>query len=130
MPGSPRSSSPRSIVMASGSAPMSTRYERLLGQVEMDVIASGGVGSLDHLRELAALTVGGRRLEGVIVGRALYDGSFTIDDALRAVAARPPSDSWDIGPAMGWIYVPGMSGDAVSQPGRSRSRGRPCRVRG
>ena len=51
----------------------------------MDVIASGGVGTLDHLRTLAALDVGGRRLEGVIVGRALYDGSFTIDEALTAV---------------------------------------------
>ena len=36
------------------------------------VIASGGVGSLDDLRALRAL--GHANIEGVIVGRALYDG--------------------------------------------------------
>lgn len=48
-------------------------------------IYSGGIGTLDHLRELA-----GRRpaaLEGVIVGRALYEGAFTVEDAKRALAA-------------------------------------------
>ncbi len=44
-----------------------------------------GVGSLDDLRTLAALEVGGRRLSGAIVGRALYEGSFTITEALEAV---------------------------------------------
>jgi phosphoribosylformimino-5-aminoimidazole carboxamide ribotide isomerase len=36
------------------------------------VIASGGVGSLDDLRALQALHH--PNIEGVIVGRALYDG--------------------------------------------------------
>lgn len=58
----------------------------LLDATELDVIASGGVGSVDHLRRLAALEVGGRRLAGAIVGRALYEGTVTIDDALAAVA--------------------------------------------
>ena len=31
--------------------------------------------------------VGGRRLAGVIVGKALYDGSFTVDDALAAATS-------------------------------------------
>ncbi len=61
-------------------------YERLLGEVETDVIASGGVGTLDHLRTLSTLAVDGRRLEGVIVGRALYDGAFTVEQALGALA--------------------------------------------
>ena len=87
MPGSPRSIVTQIDRDGAGVGPDVETYERLLGQVEMDVIASGGVGTLDHLRELAALTVGGRRLEGVIVGRALYDGSFTIDDALAPCAA-------------------------------------------
>ncbi len=60
---------------------------RLLEATEVDVIASGGVGTLEHLRALAALDVGGRRLAGAIVGKALYDGVFTIDAALTAAAS-------------------------------------------
>ena len=45
------------------------------------VIASGGVGSLDHLRLLK--TVAGCGIEGVIVGRALYEKAFTLAEAQR-----------------------------------------------
>jgi phosphoribosylformimino-5-aminoimidazole carboxamide ribotide isomerase len=44
------------------------------------VIASGGVGSLDDLRALKA--VAGAAIEGVIVGRALYDGRVDAAEAL------------------------------------------------
>ena len=43
------------------------------------VVASGGVGTLDHLRALTDTGV-----EGVIVGKALYEGRFTIDEAVTA----------------------------------------------
>lgn len=46
------------------------------------VIASGGVSSLDDLRALA--TVPG--VEGAIVGKALYAGAFTLEEALAAVS--------------------------------------------
>ena len=58
----------------------------VLGATTMQVVASGGVGTLDDLRTLAGLVVDGRRLAGAIVGRALYEGRFTIDEALAAVA--------------------------------------------
>jgi phosphoribosylformimino-5-aminoimidazole carboxamide ribotide isomerase len=58
----------------------------VLAVTGLDVIASGGVGGLDDLRTLAALETGGRTLAGAIVGRALYEGRFTIDDALAATA--------------------------------------------
>ena len=48
------------------------------------VIASGGVGSLDDLRALAALAH--RNIEGVIVGRALYDGRVDPAAALEVLA--------------------------------------------
>jgi phosphoribosylformimino-5-aminoimidazole carboxamide ribotide isomerase len=48
--------------------------------VPFPVIASGGVGSLDHLRELARAGV-----SACIVGRALYDGNFTLAEAIHAV---------------------------------------------
>lgn len=46
-----------------------------------EVIASGGVGSLEDLR--AVRRAG---LAGVIVGRALYEGKFSLREALDAVA--------------------------------------------
>ena len=47
-------------------------------------VASGGVSSLADLRRLAELrTVG---VEGVIIGKALYTGAFTLAEALAAVA--------------------------------------------
>ena len=47
-----------------------------------DVIYSGGVGSLDDIRALARLRH--RGIRGVIVGRALYLGKFTLAEALEA----------------------------------------------
>jgi phosphoribosylformimino-5-aminoimidazole carboxamide ribotide isomerase len=44
-----------------------------------ELIYSGGVGSLDDLRALAELGVD--NLGGVIVGRALYEGRFTVAEA-------------------------------------------------
>ena len=49
------------------------------------VIASGGVSSLADLREIASLASLG--VEGAIVGKALYAGKFTLEQALQAVAA-------------------------------------------
>ena len=48
------------------------------------VIASGGVSSLDDLRAIASLVADG--VEGAIVGKALYAGAFTLEQALAAVA--------------------------------------------
>jgi phosphoribosylformimino-5-aminoimidazole carboxamide ribotide isomerase len=44
------------------------------------VIASGGVAQVEHLRRLRALGA-----EGAIVGKALYDGAFRLEEALAAV---------------------------------------------
>jgi len=52
----------------------------------LPVIASGGVGTLDDLRALTALEVDGRRLAGAICGKALYEGRFTVADALAALS--------------------------------------------
>lgn len=45
------------------------------------VIASGGISSLDDIQALAALRSSG--VEGAIVGKALYAGKFTLEQALR-----------------------------------------------
>lgn len=49
------------------------------------VIASGGVGSLEHLRSLAQHP----GIESAIVGRALYDGAFSLEDGITAARAVP-----------------------------------------
>ncbi len=59
----------------------------VLGATDLEVIASGGVGSLADLADLAAIETDGKRLSGVIVGRALYEGSFDLTEAIEA--ARP-----------------------------------------
>jgi phosphoribosylformimino-5-aminoimidazole carboxamide ribotide isomerase len=49
------------------------------------VIASGGIGSLEHVRAVAALAPDG--VEGVIIGRALYTGAVGLADALAVAGA-------------------------------------------
>jgi phosphoribosyl isomerase A len=49
------------------------------------VVASGGVSSLDDVRALASLVPSG--VEGAIVGKALYAGAFTLEEALAAIGA-------------------------------------------
>jgi phosphoribosylformimino-5-aminoimidazole carboxamide ribotide isomerase len=48
-----------------------------------DLIYSGGIGSLDDLRAVAGL--GTDNVEGVIVGRALYEQRFTVTEARAAL---------------------------------------------
>ena len=58
--------------------------KRVAAATDASVIASGGVGVLDHLRQLAAEAPA--NVEGVIVGKALYEGRFTVPEALEALA--------------------------------------------
>jgi phosphoribosylformimino-5-aminoimidazole carboxamide ribotide isomerase len=59
-------------------------YRALLAATEIPVIASGGVGTLDDLRALRDLAVGDQRVSGVIVGKALLEGAFDIEEAVAA----------------------------------------------
>jgi len=47
------------------------------------IIASGGISRLDDLRAIAELVPHG--VEGAIIGTALYEGAFTLEEALAAV---------------------------------------------
>ena len=53
------------------------------------LIYSGGIGSLSDLQELAAL--GEPALDGVIVGKALYERRFTLPQALSQALADAPA---------------------------------------
>lgn len=50
----------------------------MASSVRADIIASGGVGSLDHINALIPTGV-----EGVIVGRALYTGNVDLAEAVK-----------------------------------------------
>ena len=53
-------------------------YQKILSNYPtLDLITSGGVGTLDHVRELKALDP-----YGIIIGRALYEGNFDLKDAI------------------------------------------------
>ena len=53
-------------------------YQKILkGYPTLDLITSGGVGTLDHVRELKALDP-----YGIIIGRALYESNFDLKDAI------------------------------------------------
>jgi phosphoribosylformimino-5-aminoimidazole carboxamide ribotide isomerase len=52
--------------------------------VRIPVIASGGIGEASHLHDLVQQAAGA--LEGVILGRALYDGRIGVQEALRIAA--------------------------------------------
>ena len=59
----------------------------LLAATSIPVIASGGVGTIEHLLTLGSISVDGRSFAGAITGRALYEGAFTVAGALAALAA-------------------------------------------
>ena len=64
--------------------PNLTALVALAERTSLRVVQSGGISTLDDLRRLRA--VAPPNVVGVIVGRALYDGAFSIQDALEALA--------------------------------------------
>jgi phosphoribosylanthranilate isomerase len=56
------------------------------------VVASGGISHLEDLHKLADMTAEG--IEGAIIGRALYDGAFTLAEAIAAIEARYDPYEW------------------------------------
>lgn len=69
------------------SGPDTEGLSAVLGATGLAVIASGGVARVEDLDELAAIGDPSRRLAGVIVGRALYEGCFTVEQALETLAS-------------------------------------------
>ena len=59
----------------------------LANAVSVPVIASGGVGGVEHLAALRDAARDAPGIEGVIVGRALYDGRVSPAEALRVLSS-------------------------------------------
>jgi phosphoribosylformimino-5-aminoimidazole carboxamide ribotide isomerase len=63
--------------------PATDQLNEIASETTAQVIASGGVGELPHLERLACEAA--PNIEGVIVGRALYERKFTVAEAIRAL---------------------------------------------
>lgn len=62
------------------SGPNFTELEKINRETTMDVIASGGVSSLEDLRKLKAMN-----MYGAIIGKAIYTGKINLEQALKEV---------------------------------------------
>jgi phosphoribosylformimino-5-aminoimidazole carboxamide ribotide isomerase len=55
-------------------------YQELSQKTNLDIIASGGVTTLDDIEKLNHM-----KIYGAIIGKALYDNKLDFKDALRVV---------------------------------------------
>ena len=55
-------------------------YEKLHAKTNLQIIASGGVSSLEDIKKLAKIG-----LYGAILGRSLYEGAFTLEEAIACL---------------------------------------------
>ncbi|WP_229882238.1 HisA/HisF-related TIM barrel protein [Streptomyces alanosinicus] len=66
------------------STPNLELFSEVCGRTDAGVLAAGGIATLDDLWAVAALAPHG--VDGALIGRALYSGSFTLSQALARVA--------------------------------------------
>ncbi|MFB7139442.1 1-(5-phosphoribosyl)-5-[(5-phosphoribosylamino)methylideneamino]imidazole-4-carboxamide isomerase [Gottfriedia sp. NPDC056225] len=62
------------------SGPNIEAYKRLAEETNLNIIASGGVSTLNDLETLSQLNI-----YGAISGKALYEGKFTVEEALKCL---------------------------------------------
>lgn len=74
------------------SGPNVELYRAIMAGSRATVIASGGISTLGDLVALAEVAGEGAKLEGAVVGKALYAGRFTLPEALAAVRRQAGSD--------------------------------------
>ena len=65
--------------------PNIANIEKVIKNVNIPLICSGGIASLDDIRKLKKFETKG--LEGVVLGKALYKGTILLEKALKVVAS-------------------------------------------
>ncbi len=65
-------------------------FQRVADDLPGEVVASGGVASLDDVRRLRDLAGSGSRVSAVVLGAALYHGAFTLQEALAVASGDEP----------------------------------------
>ncbi len=61
--------------------------DQVSARTEVPLIASGGIGSLEDLADIRE--IGSETIEGVIVGKALYEGRFSLPEAAATLIGEP-----------------------------------------
>ncbi|MFQ5952780.1 MAG: 1-(5-phosphoribosyl)-5-[(5-phosphoribosylamino)methylideneamino]imidazole-4-carboxamide isomerase [Candidatus Omnitrophota bacterium] len=64
------------------SGPNVENLKKILAKVDLKIISAGGIKTVDHVRQLKELEPMG--LSGVIIGRALYEGTIDLEEAISA----------------------------------------------
>ena len=59
------------------------QLEKILTQTSIKIIASGGVACLDDLKKLRQISIIRKNLDGVIVGRAIYENKIKVNEAIE-----------------------------------------------
>jgi phosphoribosylformimino-5-aminoimidazole carboxamide ribotide isomerase len=59
----------------------------MLDNLEIEVIASGGVASIEDIKRFKEISAGHPNLNGVITGKAVYDGELDVAEAIRLIQA-------------------------------------------
>jgi phosphoribosylformimino-5-aminoimidazole carboxamide ribotide isomerase len=57
------------------------RFKEILNAVGISVIVSGGISSLEDIRKIKE--IGAKNLEGIIIGKALYEGRINLQEAMQ-----------------------------------------------
>lgn len=57
--------------------------KEILKAVKIPVIASGGVASIDDIKKLIKISAEHKNLEGVITGKAIYEGKLNFEEATK-----------------------------------------------
>jgi phosphoribosylformimino-5-aminoimidazole carboxamide ribotide isomerase len=65
--------------------PKIERLKEILETVNISVIASGGVSSLEDIKKLKKIK--NKNLEGIIIGKALYEGNIDLSEAIKIASA-------------------------------------------
>ena len=65
--------------------PNISNIEKMVKKVNIPLICSGGIASLDDIKKLMGFETKG--VEGVILGKALYKGTILLEDALKLVVS-------------------------------------------
>ncbi len=59
------------------------QLQDLLESTNINVIASGGVSSLEDIKKLKKISINNQNLVGVIVGKAIYENKIKVDQAVK-----------------------------------------------
>ena len=61
------------------------KLKNLLELTKIKIIASGGVSNLEDIKKLKKLSLIHKNLDGIIVGRAIYEKKLEINEVLRVL---------------------------------------------